>query len=304
MSQRISSSQMAVNAATYLQSPMQQIQDASVQLGTGKRVNQPMDDPVAEGMIVNLNSQMERNNGFTAAAGTGASQLGLASQLLGQAFSVLQTAQTAALQGLNQGTMNQTDRDALAVQVDQTLNQMLNLANTKQAGRSVFAGYQTATDAFGATTNAAGKITAVAYQGDAGMVQAQVGENMSVQTNVTGSTAFDAAGASTFQSLIAIRDSLSAGDQAGLSAGLSQLQQAIQTVTAQESRAGGLQASLQARQTALGAQNNTLSKERSQRQDADMAAVAMQYQQAMTTYQAGIQAAALVAKLPSIVNYL
>jgi flagellar hook-associated protein 3 FlgL len=259
---------------------------------------------VAEGVIVNLNSQMERNTGFTSAASSGASQLGLASQVLGQAYSVLQTAQTAALQGLNDGTMNQGDLDTLATQVDQSLNQMVDLANTKQGGESLFAGYQTQTTAFSTTTNAAGQVTGVTYQGDAGVVNAQVGESMSVQTNVTGSAAFDAAGASTFQSLIAIRDALSAGDQAALQTGLNQLQQAVTTVSAQESRAGALQATLQSRQTALGAQNNTLSTQLSAEQDTDMSTVAMQYQQALTTYQAGIQAAGLVAQMPSIVNYM
>lgn len=304
MSVRISSNQLAVNAANYLQEPQQQLNQFSTELGTGLKVNQPMDDPSGESQIVDLNSQIERDTGFTAAAQSGASQLSLSSQILGQAYSVLQSAQSAALQGLNQATVNQSDMNDLASQVDQALNQMLSLANTQQGGRSLFAGYQTATQAFATTTNASGQVSAVTYQGDSGVSQAQVGENMSVAVNIPGNGAFDAAGASTFQSLIAVRDALQAGDQTALKAGLTQLQAATTTVSGQESRAGALQASLQSRQTALGAQQNTLSAQLSNVQDADMSTLAMQYQQAMTTYEAGIQAAGLVAQIPSIVNYM
>ena len=304
MSINVSNYQMAMDTVAHLNDTQQQMQAASTQLSTGLRVNQPSDDPVAEGVIVNLNSQVERNQGFTSAAQSGANQLGLSSQILGQAQQLLLGAQSAGLQGANSATMSQTDLNSRAQTVDQTLNQMVDLANTQQGGETLFGGYQTQTPAFSTTTDASGQVTAVTYQGDAGVNQTQVGENISVQTNIVGSTAFDATGASAFQSLIAVRDALQNGDQTALQAGLTQLQSAMTNVSSQESRAGSLQASLQSRQTTLGAQSNTLTTFLSQQQDADMATVAMQYQQAMTTYQAGIQTAGLIAQLPSIVNYM
>lgn len=300
---RISTNQMATDSVADIAASMSQVQADDLQLSTGLAVNEPSDNPAAAGQIVDLDSDLSLNAGYATAAHAADSQLQESASTLGQVLTLLDSAQTSAETGLNTATESQSDKDALATQVDSVLQQVLSLANTSQNGQSLFAGFQTQQAAF-TTTSSGGQITAVTYQGDQGVNNIQVGSANSVADNLPGDSVFDAPGSSVFQSLIAIRDALQSGDSTALSSGLSQLQSSMQTVTTAQSHAGALDQTLQDTETSLTAMKTSLTTSLGQDQNTDMAATATAYQQALTTYESGIQAAGLVAQLPSIVNYM
>jgi flagellar hook-associated protein 3 FlgL len=300
---RISTTQMSLDAVNDLNSSMTQVQNYSEELSTGLAVNEPSDNPQAAGEIVNLDSDISLDTGYTDSAQTGAAQLTQASSALGQVLTLLNSVQSSAETGLNSATENQGDLDNLATSVNTALSQILSLANTQSNGQSLFAGYQVNGPAFTATTTA-GQITGVTYNGDDGVNSAQVGTDTSVATNIPGGQVFDAAGSSVFQSVIAIAQALQSGDQSGLNAGLAQLTSSIQTVTASQAQTGALQQTLQNQESSLSTLQTNLNTNLGQVQNANMTTVATAYQQALNTYEAGMQAAGLVAQLPSIVNYM
>ena len=300
---RTSTHSAALKAMQGLHASLLRVLDNARPVTTGKRVELPSDDPVSAARITSLKSQIAREAGFRKAAAEGRERLSLAASALGAGSNALRSAQTAALRGLNSATLGQRERDILAEEVDQALAATLGLANTRAQGRSLFSGFQTSTDAFG-TTVAAGRVSAVAYQGDGGTGAVQVGEAVQVRSNLPGDRVWDRPGASALASLIRVRDALLAGDEAALRGGLAELESAQAVLSTAHADAGALMRSMEDRENALEASSLELTALLSAHEDADLALSATRYQQALGAYEAGLLASAKVLELPSLMRYL
>jgi flagellar hook-associated protein 3 FlgL len=120
---------------------------------------------------------------------------------LSSATDVLQRARELAVQGGN-GTNSQEGRDAMAIEVDQLLQQMVQIGNTNFTGAYIFAGQKTDQPPF--VSQGVPQITGVTYQGDNGQRLRRISSVDTVAVNVTGPDAFGTA----FQDLINLRDAL------------------------------------------------------------------------------------------------
>jgi flagellar hook-associated protein 3 FlgL len=117
------------------------------------------------------------------------------------------------------GVLSATDRKAIAAEISTRLDEILGLANTRDAaGDYVFAGYRVDTEPF--TRTVAGGTVSFAYQGDASARRIQVGPNLQVPSADSGQSVFvevpTAAGGerdllSTLQSLVDTLEGAAAG---------------------------------------------------------------------------------------------
>jgi flagellar hook-associated protein 3 FlgL len=89
----------------------------------------------------------------------------------------------------NTATISQEHRDAISAEVKQRLDELIGLANTKDAnGDYLFAGYQSSTEPF--STNQTGSIAHVVYNGDQGVRLLQISESRQIQADNSGSEVF------------------------------------------------------------------------------------------------------------------
>lgn len=152
------------------------------QATTGSRINRPSDDPSASASILNLQSENTVLENYLNTLAEAISTLNVSSSVLQQMTSALNQAKTSITQ-VTSGTYDDTSRQRTAEAIDNTLEQLVQLANTKNNGQYLFGGSDTNSAPF-VVSRSDGKITSVTYQGSSEDL------NINVAPGVT-SSAFD-----------------------------------------------------------------------------------------------------------------
>lgn len=118
------------------------------QMGTGKRVVNPSDDPIAASQAVVLSQAQAQNSQFALARTFATQKVSLEESILGQVTTAIQAAQEKIVNAGN-GTLSDDDRASLATDLQGIRDQLMNLANSTDGnGRYIFAGYKTGSAPF------------------------------------------------------------------------------------------------------------------------------------------------------------
>jgi flagellar hook-associated protein 3 FlgL len=173
-----------VGAMNQLQANEQQY---SSELSSGVRVTSLSTDPVAAGENVLLLNQIQQDDSYSTSAGEITGQLQVADSALGSVITQLTQAISLATSA-NNGTMNTSQVNSVASEMQGILGEVLQLANTSYQGQYIFAGSATSTAAFDSTGN---------YLGDTVVNQLVTPNNQQIQLNVPGSQIFNGGGTST-----------------------------------------------------------------------------------------------------------
>lgn len=154
------------NNMTYrlMQSEMNQITNRLYDLrqaaSSGKKFNQPSDDPSAVRPVLNYTTQIKANQRYQENMGMALNKLKAQDSHLDHTENLLVKVQNHTIHAIN-GSLNQSDKETLADQVKQMKNELLATANAQLNGRHLFAGYEEEAPPF--TMDKNGKVS---YQGD------------------------------------------------------------------------------------------------------------------------------------------
>ena len=180
---RVSTSWMQQQSVGSMMDRQSDLSDINTQLSTGKRINQPSDDPVGAARALDLThvtadtAQYQRN--ITSAN----ARLGLEDQTLSNVTNVLGRVRTLLLQAAN-GTQTDETRGDIAAEMVQLRQQLLGQANSKDGqGEYIFAGNRTGTEPFASQNG-------VTYVGDDGQRMVAAGPGLQVATGDPGSAVF------------------------------------------------------------------------------------------------------------------
>jgi len=275
------------------------------QLATGQRVNRPSDDPLAVRRAVNAQAQAGKNEQYIDNITSAGPQLAETESALLTVVDLIQRADELTLQGSN-GTNNQTQRDQIANEINQLLEELLAQGNRTSGGRQIFGGTRTLEPPMTATRNASNEITAVAYNGNDQTFQIEISEGLVVPGNQPGDTVFFSSSPQTvdlYDTLINIRDGLRAGDSAALETGLEELGQAQEQILVIVSRVGAIQNRLTNTENNLRDVNLQLAAVISENIDADFAEVVLNLNAQSNAYQAALSAGARVVQ-PSLLDFV
>jgi flagellar hook-associated protein 3 FlgL len=129
-----------------------QLSKAQQQLSTGLRVSSPADDPAAAVKILDLQGTIAKTTQFQSNISTTRGRLNLEESALTTADNILSRAKELTMQGMND-SLNSSDRMNLKFEVDQLIQEMAGVANTKNAnGEFIFSGELSTVPAFGTNT--------------------------------------------------------------------------------------------------------------------------------------------------------
>jgi len=197
---------------------------------------------------------------------------------------VLQRAITLGVEGAN-GTVNSSDRAALADEVQGIQSQLVSLANLSYQGNFVFAGTatQTAPYVLDATSS-----SGVQYVGNSNVNSVTVGDHLSVQSNLPGSQLFSAAGSDVFQAVQDLITSLQSGS--GIDSAVNEVSSAYQHLNAQRVFYGNAINQLNSQQTYLNSETTQLAQQQDSVGGADLTKVLSDLVNAQTARQATLEA--------------
>ncbi len=184
------------------------------QIGTGRRILTPSDDPVAAARALEVTQSQSINTQHGVNRQHAKSSLGAVEGTLSSVTSLLQDVKTTVIAAGN-GALSDTERGFMATELRGRFEQLLGLANSRDAmGNYLFSGFQTATPAFVETA------TGASYQGDLGQQRLQVDATRQMAASSPGSTVFQGGGQDVFQTLNDLVTLLNTSGTAGLTAGL------------------------------------------------------------------------------------
>lgn len=161
-----------------------QISQTQNQLSTGLTLQNAADNPVAMSQVNELNVDLSASQQYVTNANSVNTSLQLETQALTNATNVLQSAQSLATEA-NNGSLNAAERQDIATQVQQLLQQLMSAANsTDSNGNYIFAGTASSTQPFAQSGGS------VAYSGSASVNQVQIAPNQFMSQGDTGSSVF------------------------------------------------------------------------------------------------------------------
>jgi flagellar hook-associated protein 3 FlgL len=294
ISQRVTQHTIASRALTGLQGNLSRMGKLQEQLTSGKQIQRPSDSPAGTASALSIRSDLRSTQQYVRNADNGLGWLTAADVALTSGLDQTRRVRDLTLQGMSSVTAGSVQaREALAAEVDQIRESLINLANTRHADRPVFGG----TTAGGAAYSAAG-----IYTGETESVQRTVADGVRVRVDTDGPATFGTGNTQLFAVLADIAQALRT-DPAALGDGLARLDTAMQTLQTQLSDVGARYNRLaQMRQTAED-KLLTLRTQLSDVEDIDLPETIMQLQLQETAYQAALGATARAVQ-PSLMDFL
>ncbi|MFN2309382.1 MAG: flagellar hook-associated protein FlgL [Gammaproteobacteria bacterium] len=156
-----------------------------LQLSSGLRFSSPADNPIAAAQVIGLNEALAINAQYRTNAQAAQARLSVEEGTLAGVTTALQRARELTVQGIN-ATNNAADRQAMAQEVRQIMDQVLSLANAQDAnGEYLFAGHQSQTQPF--SHDGAGNFS---YAGDEGQRLLRIGPSREIAIGDSGQEVF------------------------------------------------------------------------------------------------------------------
>lgn len=185
------------------------------QIASGRRILTPADDPVAAARVLEVSQSKAINQQYDVNTNSATSALGMEDATLTSVENLIQSVRDAALTAggplMNSATLNN-----LAVGLKANYQQLLGLANTKDAnGQYLFSGYKGATQPFSEISPGN-----VAYNGDEGQRLMQISPSRQIAVSDAGSDVFYQNKNGTSQSLFATLNKLITDLEAGVTSNL------------------------------------------------------------------------------------
>jgi flagellar hook-associated protein 3 FlgL len=174
-------------------------------VATGRKYRLPRENPVSVSYSIGFNRVLFELEQFEKNIDDGKARLNLADAALASATDILQRIRELGVQGAN-GIYTKEDRAKIAVEVEDLLEELIKIGNTKYKGKALFAGNDTLEDPFKVRrtfSKYAGRdvVDTVEYFGDMGKQNREISRESIVSVNVPGNEAFWAENVSIFSSV-------------------------------------------------------------------------------------------------------
>ena len=145
---RVSSAYFTQRGLNSILEQQHRLADIQEQVSSGKRLLRPSDDPTGAAQILRLEQALSVTDQYQRNAENALNRLTLEEATLDSVQESLIRIREIAIQGTN-STIGNVDRAALAQEVRERLNEIVSLANTKDANQEfLFSGYKVTTKPF------------------------------------------------------------------------------------------------------------------------------------------------------------
>ncbi|HUA16187.1 MAG TPA: flagellar hook-associated protein FlgL [Verrucomicrobiae bacterium] len=280
-----------------LQQNQQQINTDLAEISSGQSVNVPSDNPAAAALLVENADASAATDQFQRSISSISGELQNADSTLNSVVTALQRAISLGVEGAS-GTLNDSDRQALATEVQGIQSQLLNLANLSYQGKFVFAGTATQTAPYVLDSTSP---SGVRYVGNGEANAVTVGDHVSVQTNLPGSQLFSSSGGDMFQAVQDLIASLQTGT--GVSGAVGEVTSALNSVSAKRVFYGNTVNQLNSQQTFLSTESTQLASQQNTLGGADLSKVITDLESSQTARQAALEAVAQTQQT-NLFNYI
>jgi flagellar hook-associated protein 3 FlgL len=267
------------------------------QLASGQALNSLSDDPAAVASLVGLRTESSSNAQHLKNISSLTSTLQVADSALSSVVTSLTSAITLGVEGAN-GTLDTSNRQAIAQQIQGIQQQLVGLANTSYNGNYLFSGTATTTQPYALD---AASPSGVTYSGNSNINSVEISPGQAMPVNLPGSQLFSNATTNVFQSLQDLYTALNTNGDIG--SATSEVQTALNYVSTQQTFYGNSVDRLNNAQTFLTQEQTQLSVTENSTLAVDMATAVTDLSHTITTQQALLAAGGKISQL-NLFSYL
>lgn len=306
---RVTSGSITRQVMSDISTNAERLQRIQAQMSSGKLIDKPSDNPAGVAESLSLRSEKSGLTQYSDNIDKALDWLNSTTEKLTSVEDTLLEVISLATQGESDLT-GQDALDALADQVDEYLNEIVDLANSRSGGKAIFGGTQTLSDPFTVARDADGNITGVtqAYPDsiDNDVIR-EISKGSTITVNSKGGSLFQSGGAGgegdMFQALIDLSAALRSGDVEDIGAQGDRIQTIYDRVVNEDSIVGAKITRLESVQSRLTNEITNITDRISGIEDADYAQAAIDYQVAENIYSASLDVGAQIIQM-SLVDYI
>ncbi len=282
---RVTDKMMTENAITYMDDNKYRLHVLQERVASGKQFLRASDNPVGATAALSLRSSLETTRAYIDANSVTENWMGATDASMLKLADVTRNAIKLSMEGIST-TQGPTERQALAAELNMSIEQAIVLGNTSHQGSYIFSGFKTTTISFTRVdANNDGQAESVTYNGDTGLILRNISPGQTVTQNITGDTVFSPL----FDAMIRARDALQAGDMTALQTALRDLQNGLTNATEATTTNGARQRQVRQISERLETTSTDLKSLLSQKEDVNMAEAISYLRNQETVYQAVLE---------------
>ncbi len=302
---RVTEQMTAQNLLANINQALDRIDTTQQQLSTGKRINQPSDDPYGTSLALQLNNQLANLTSYSNSVTDATGWTQASNSALTNITNAVQRIRELTISAAN-GTQTLGDMQATGTEVNQLIDEIKQEANTQYNGQYVFSGSATGTQPY--PTGASD-----VYGGNTAQVVRMIGPNTSLniganlsgvlgsgQTN-PGQPAGDGLLLNTLRNIAGDMQSGNASSLSGTD--LAQLDTNFGSLTGLTANVGSTQERLQMAASRIESLQTSETQALSNTQDADMAQTEIDFSTQQAALTAALQAGAHIVQ-QSLMDFL
>ena len=281
---RITNKMIAANMLARVADNRARAAKLQLDIATTKKLRRPSDDPAGVVQLQRMKALISRNQQYSDNLNLMRDFMTNSVAALDGVLEHLESAKEIAVRA-SSGTIGTEARQTLSQQVDQILDLIVDLGNTKYRNRYLFAGTLTQGDA--PFTRSGDNIT---YNGNTKGMEGQIGFEARIVYNKTGDEVFSPAGGTDiFATLAALKQGLEADDDTAIQNSIDSLNSAIDHIISVSSEIGVLQDRLDSTEQLIESENVRFADTVSKIQDTDVVQALVDSQLMTNAINSGLQ---------------
>ena len=301
---RITNNIITYNFLTSMNKSLERQNSIQEQLSDGKAIHRPSDDPIKAIRSLRFNSNLGQNEQFTQSLKDAQSWMETTDNAMQDLSSILISVKELVV-GASNGTNPQDAVETAGKQMDNLLNQVISLANTKLGDRYVFAGQMDKTQPYIREGDT------ITYCGDNNKISMPIQPGVATPTqdsvNLTGVEVFGENGTAIWDQLVTIKNRLLSGnpdDQKWLSdVALDYLDQAHASTLQKHTELGTRMSAYEMALNMMEDQNVLITADVSNNEDLDVPRAIIDFKTSENVYKAALSVGSRTMPM-SLVDFL
>ena len=289
---RVSNYEQFGNATYQINMLQQTLANKQQQIATGKAFSRPSENPLGTNQKMLVDQTYTRIEQFQKNITDATDFLELNESTLANADSVLQSSRDIALRAAND-TYDASNIATFVKELDQNIQQLVSLGNTKHLGKYIYSGEMTQTEPF--TYDG----TTLTYNGDSTSTKFKVSNSLETTVMDPGNKVLQGA----IQALIDLKNQVATGDTTNIENGLTSFDTKRDKVIDMRSEIGTRLTTVQSLNDIYENTKITLDAKKEEIQGIDLTKTILEFQQTQQLYQGAVQATLKVMNT-SILNYM
>jgi flagellar hook-associated protein 3 FlgL len=292
---RITNNMLSNNLLRNLEAAQGRMDQLQNRMSSGKRISKPSDNPSGIENAMRIKGNITAVEQWKLNASEGLAYMNNVDSTMQDISSMLQRARELAIQGAN-GSLTTEDKTKVSNEVEQILEQIKQLANTKMGSKYLFGG----------TANVKPYDSSNTWVGTDDVIKFQVGSEANIPITVNGKALFGVSGGSVgmfsiLQDLYtALQDPAGSAD---IRTAISNLDNQIETVLDKRAELGARVNRMNAIYEQLESTSLNLTENLSTIMDADLAETVMEFKNQENVYRAALSVGAQIIQ-PSLVDFM